>query len=161
MKQTISSLFLMGCCIFSSFALASSQSDVNGSYTHKHKADVYDPDKEEWSSFETSDILVLKKTSDRNLHFCFELYFTNGHQCVMEDNAKWVGENRYEYLEHDAESRATECRLVIHVGTDRIKLQDMGANCREKYCGARGVIDGVEFNRSSKGKEDLECGIKY
>ena len=161
MKRASNIQFLAGFAIFISLTFTVVKADVNGSYTHKHLADIYDPSQGEWSTYETFDILVLEKINEQLLSFCFELYFTNGHQCVMQNKAKWVGHNRYEYMKQDAENEAAACRLHINLGNEVIGLEDIGDNCREIYCGARGVIEGVEFDRSSKVKQALECGFKY
>ncbi len=152
---------LLGFVLISTTAATLSQADISGSYVNPHRANAYDPDKDEWSSYEISDILVLQQNNEGDLHFCFELYFTNGHQCVMQADARRVEQNRYEYLARDPGTNAVECRLTIYLTAQTITLRDMDASCQAIYCGARGIIDGNDFDRATKTTEELNCGFKY
>jgi hypothetical protein len=119
---------------------------ITGQYSNTHIISYLDIDG--WVETEVSDTLVLTELQDDSLHFEFYLVHTNGHTCWMDGIAAKI-DSVYEYKEiFDEEYESGECKLHIIITNSEIILKDIDGGCRFWYCGMRGYINGITFNRN-------------
>jgi uncharacterized protein len=124
--------------------------DIFGNYSFQRDNFLYNPDKRTDEPVKTEDCLTLKPSKGNSIHFSFNLVGANGHTCSMEGDAVFTG-SAYQSVSDAADVDAPKnCKLQIHIKRNTIVLEDVDGACREYFCGARAVIDGVEFGRKQK-----------
>ena len=99
-----------------------------------------------------SDALRLDVAADGSAVFDLESWQANGHSCGAGGYARAMnGGWTYEDVLY-----GTPCRIDILVTPDQgLRLSDVGGACRRTLCGARAVIDGLIFPRSSQ----IDCSL--
>lgn len=102
----------------------------------------------DWDPIKTTDCLLLKRGKDNEVEFRFNLIQTNAHLCTMSGIAT-AEADQLKYFSDSADGE-NECQLSIKFKSNTIELIDIGNQCRQLYCGARGAISGNQFLRSSK-----------
>jgi hypothetical protein len=86
------------------------------------------------------ELLPLGATS---AYFHTHLEWANGHSCDLAGVAGAAPDGSLEYRKPSLEGQT--CLFRIRVTKDGLMFEDEGGACRMISCGARGMLDGVEF----------------
>ncbi|MEO0559936.1 MAG: hypothetical protein AAF170_17345 [Bacteroidota bacterium] len=124
----------------------SSDAGLTGTYTSDHEIRVFNGD--EFVPETATDRLALIERAD-SLDVSLVLLFDNYHICEMHTRMSREGTGWVSILEPEFADETT-CTLQLEVGAEVLSLRDETGSCRRTYCGARGVIDGATFDRSTR-----------
>ena len=124
---------------------AASAASLTGTYTREHEVGILDG--EDYVPTPTADRLVLVEDGD-SLRVTFSLVRTNAHLCgwsgaMAPEAGGWVSREALD------RSDAATCTLRLEVAADTLTLRDEDWECRRYLCGARALIDGATFARST------------
>jgi hypothetical protein len=111
-----------------------------GDYRRQHRVFVFHGN--EPVETEVEDRLSLDATGTGGLRFAFRLIDNNGESCEMEGVAV-ARSGRFEYRSPE------QCTLQIRKLGNEVLVEDVGDNCRERYCGDRASIGRVAFGIAS------------
>jgi uncharacterized protein len=105
----------------------------------------------------TTDCLTLRKSRGNAISYSFSHVGMNYHMCGMEGEAVLKGEVYESTVDIPDADPPRACTIRIHFTRRAIFLEDVGAMCREYFCGARASISNVGFLRD--GKVRKECKV--
>ncbi|MEM6327423.1 MAG: hypothetical protein AAF791_09930 [Bacteroidota bacterium] len=118
---------------------------LTGTYTNEHPISAFDGT--DFVPETVTDRLAVIDRGD-SLEVSFTLLHTNYHICewhgtMAREDGRWVSREPMDYVDGT-------CTLGLDVAADTLTLRDEDWICRRAYCGARGVIDGTQFARSTR-----------
>jgi hypothetical protein len=87
-------------------------------------------------------IQVTEKANGR-IGVSLKLYYSNGHTCQMNKDAKWSEDHLAIVAEGLDANR--QCRLNLFFENGHVLLKDEGLQCAPVYCGTRGTLDKVDL----------------
>ncbi|HEX4737176.1 MAG TPA: hypothetical protein VH331_06420 [Allosphingosinicella sp.] len=115
---------------------------IAGRYSHHFLNGLVDGSKY-WSD----DVLEIVPLDSRRAYFRAELQFYNGHQCSIFGVAR-AEPGGLVYREPEANTDGGRCVLHIRETRTGVRLAD-DQSCRD-HCGARGSLNGDDFDRKSR-----------
>jgi hypothetical protein len=81
--------------------------------------------------------------ADGQIAVTLKLYYSTGHTCQLNKDAKWSEDHLAIVAEGLDESRP--CRLNLFFENGHVLLKDEGLQCAPVYCGTRGKLDNVDL----------------
>ena len=90
-----------------------------------------------------TDELVIGDKTNKNLKFWFYIYGANFHICSASGVAESLEKNTYKYQVSES-----SCQLKLTFKSNHATLEDIGGNCRELFCGSRGIIGKITFHKA-------------
>ncbi|MEA2235507.1 MAG: hypothetical protein QOC81_231 [Thermoanaerobaculia bacterium] len=98
--------------------------------------------------FLSEDVLEIVPYAADKIYFRLHLEFFNGHTCDLFGIATYEDGS---FVFHGPAGVSDEpCKLAISIAGRRIKLNDIGGNCRQYSCGVRGGYSGAGFPLTSR-----------
>lgn len=137
-----------GCVILALTPCAAGEAGVSvptGDFYREHTIGYFDGERKRESL--VIDQLSVRALGGDRLALAIEVYADNGHECRLEgelhrQDQTWAFREAYEL---DGQSYC--CRLLVHPTDDGVVLEDVDHACRLFYCGMRGRLDGLRFER--------------
>ncbi|MEM1057099.1 MAG: hypothetical protein AAGI52_16375 [Bacteroidota bacterium] len=119
---------------------------LTGSYSDDVAIQVFNG--EDWEPSNVTNRLAVIERGD-SLDVSLALLFTNAHICewhgsMTQEDGHWTSRETLDFGDE------RDCVLRLDVRADSLLLRDEGGVCRQAYCGARGVLDGIGFARSTR-----------
>ncbi|HEX5183029.1 MAG TPA: hypothetical protein VFW19_07740 [Allosphingosinicella sp.] len=99
------------------------------------------------SRYWSDDVLEIVRLDPRRAYFRAELQFYNGHQCSISGIAHSEPGDLV-YREAETNTDGGHCMLHIRPTPAGVRLVD-DHSCQD-HCGARGTLNGVDFDRGSR-----------
>lgn len=99
------------------------------------------------STYWSDDVLEIVKLDPRRAYVRTRLNFYNGHECSIFGIAH-AERDALVYREREPNGEGGHCVLRISATRGGVRLDD-GGSCHD-HCGARGGLNGVDFDRKSR-----------
>lgn len=98
--------------------------------------------------YQSEDILEIVRISPNAIYFKTRLNFMNAHICDLFGSAIYTKDKLFLFTDNNENSEETACILKIIPHPNHIVFEANSA-CQH-YCGARGTLNGAEFNTKSR-----------
>jgi hypothetical protein len=141
MKKAIL-LLCAGAALTAAGAAAFDPARIAGRYGHHFLNGLVDG-----SHYWSDDVVEIVRLDPRRAYVRAELQFYNGHQCSISGIAHVDGGGLL-YREAEPNTDGGHCMLRIGETRTGVRLED-GGSCKD-HCGARGSLNGIDFDRRSR-----------
>ena len=127
-------------------------SSIFGKYVKKTRVCVPDVEGKSISCEEVEDYLIATKGQDNSINVEIYVYYHGGHACELEGSGEWKGNKIIIKKKH--EWMLGTCILEASISGKELTLRDQKFECKQMFCGARGLLDNVRLERE---KEEAPC----
>ena len=121
--------------------------ELEGIYTYSFSNMLMDG-----TTYTSENKLTLLQTSPHALYFNTHLEWANGHSCDLSGIVERDLNSPKTLVYSKPSIMKKTCIFTIHVDKNKLFFSDKGGVCRLSACGARGMLEGVEFKYTTRKK---------
>jgi len=113
----------------------------------------------EWEQYKAEDVLEIFDVSKREAYIRLHLEFDNAHACNIWGVASFANDT-LTYHTDRLGNVPVDCTLSLKMDYGKLRVSDLGEQCRKYTCGARGAYSNAVFDISTKRKIRYSTRIK-